>query len=493
MLKTWDIFDTLIARRCVFPQSIFQIVEQVSKVGGFVQARIAAERNVSMRGKGYSFDDIYDELQRITNAPKNICDNLKKLEYDIEFEQSIPITENICQVKAGDVLISDMYLPENFIRRLLDKAGLLAPVEIVITNNGKSSGRIWKQLADQKEFVFHIGDNQNADIRNPRLVGFESALTILSNPTSIEQYLLQKDFNFGAYLREIRLRNPFSEEIKRIYWQLFTINIGILILLVQQIDSLQKKYGFEYLVFAGRDTYYLRLLYEKYKRERGETPTPNDYLYYSRKLVRNSGKEMAKYFAAKINNRKALIMDLYGTGAHLNNLRENFGLNFSILICLKLDVKVTQILYPNMLFIENWISALDSKYDDTLNKEKIFILQEKGKFKFSDAIEPLNRATHNSPVRLKTVQIDEKIFPKVIFSESNDTENFDVFEQCFSEVLRSKIISSTYAANEAAKFEELLLPLISVLNNSSVSLPLRGQHQLAEQVDRIENMVAQRK
>lgn len=74
-------------------------------------AKIAAERNVSMRGK-------------ITNAPKNICDNLKKLEYDIEFEQSIPITENIRKVTAGDVLFSDIYLPENFIRRLLDKAGL---------------------------------------------------------------------------------------------------------------------------------------------------------------------------------------------------------------------------------------------------------------------------------------------------------------------------------------------------------------------------------
>lgn len=216
-------------------------------------------------------------------------------------------------------------------------------------------------------------------------------------------------------------------------------------------------------------------------------------LYYSGKLVRNSGEEMAKYFSAKINNRKALMIDLYGTGTHLNNLRENFGLNFSILICLTLDLKVTQRLYPNMPLIENWISALDSKYDNAPNRANFFISKEAGKLNFSDSIEPLNRATHNSPVRLKTVQIDEKIFPKVIFSESNDTENFDVPEQCFNEVLRSKMISSTYAANEAAKFEELLLPLISVINNSSVSLPLRGQHQINNEVDRIENMIAQKK
>ena len=454
-----------------------------------------------MRGKGYSFDDIYEELQRITNAPKNICDNLKKLEYDVEFEQSIPISENIRKVKAGDILISDMYLPENFIRRLLEKAGLLTPVEIIITNNGKSSGRIWKQLSDQKEFVFHIGDNQNADIKNPRLAGLESALTILSNPTPIEQYLLQRDFNFGAYLREIRLRNPFSEEIKRIYWQLFTINIGILILFVQQLNRLQKKYGFEYLGFAGRDTYYLRLLYEKYKRERGETPTPNDYLYYSRKLTRNSGEEMAKYFAAKIENRKALIIDLVGSGIHIEYFRKKAGLTFSNLICICFRGESAKKAYADAKPPENLIPFTENPETSVGNNAYFYFIDcgvKKMPFYPSVDIENLNRATHNSPVRLKTVQIDKKIFPEVIFSESNDTENFDVFEQCFNEVLRSKIISSTYAANGGTKFEELLLPLISVINNSLVSLPLRGQHQIIEQVDRnilrvFENMVAEKK
>ncbi len=147
MIKTWDIFDTLIARRCVLPQTVFQIVERATNSIGFVQARIESEHNASMRGN-YSLDDIYEEFRLLTNAPKNICDTLKKLECDVEIEQSIPITENIRQVKVGDVLISDMYLPETVIRRMLTKAGLLVPVEILITSGGKSSGRIWKEFAD---------------------------------------------------------------------------------------------------------------------------------------------------------------------------------------------------------------------------------------------------------------------------------------------------------------------------------------------------------
>ena len=481
MIKTWDIFDTLIARRCIYPHAIFQIVEQVTNSVGFVQARILAERNASRYGN-FNLDNIYEEFQLITNASKNICDTLKKLEYDIEFEQSIPITENIRQVKSGDILISDMYLPENFIRRLLDKAGLLVPVEIVITSNGKSSGRIWKQLAEQRKVLFHIGDNFGSDIKNPRFAGFESALTVLSNPTPVEEYILQKDFNFGAYLREIRLRNPFSEEIKRIYWQLFTLNIGILILLVQQIDELQKKCGFEYLGFCGRDTHYLRLLYEKYKRERGETPTPNDYLYYSRKLVRNSDKELAKYFSAKINNRKALMIDLIGTGVHLNILRKKYALNYAVLISIHNNEETTKRIYPNLYEARVWLPV--AKESNTKNNNAdFFIIELKENLNINDTIESLNRATHNSPIRLNALYVGEKIISNAVFSENDDIENFDVLENCLREVLKSKLVTSIYASVGGLELEEFLLLFLKALTTYSVSLPLRTKHQLIEQVD----------
>ena len=444
MLKTWDIFDTLIARRCVFPHIVFQIVERKSNIQGFTQVRMVAEKNVSSHGN-YNLINIYEEFKRLTKAPENLCDALKKLECDVELEQSIPITENIRQVKAGDVLISDMYLPEELLRRMLNKAGLLAPVEIVVTSGGKSSGRIWQQLAQNKSFVFHIGDNPESDLKNSRLAGLESALTVLSNPIPVEQYLMSKDFDFGAYLREIRLRNPFAEEIKRTYWQLFTLNIGILILLVQQIDALQKKYGFEYLGFCGRDTHYLRLLYEKYKFDRGEVPTPNDYLYYSRKLVRNSGAEVAKYFSAKINGRKSLMIDLRGTGAHLNNLREMFDLDFSILICIIPSKQSGQKMYPDMSRVENFCSALDDGADVYIDKMSLFLTDTDSKIPDSDAIELLNRSTHNSPLRLANVTLGDKIVPEIFFSAINDTENFDVLEGCLNEVLNSKPAWSSYA------------------------------------------------
>ena len=194
MLKTWDIFDTLIARRCIASVNVFKIMEQVTKIAGFTNVRLFAERNLINRGENYTLDDIYKEFLNITDATPQLCDNLKKLECDTEIEQAIPITENILQVKSGDILISDMYLPEKIIRKMLEKCGLIVPVEIVITSNGKSSGRIWKQIAAQNQFVFHIGDNEISDIKNPRDVGFDSVLTTLSRPNTFENFLLKKDF-----------------------------------------------------------------------------------------------------------------------------------------------------------------------------------------------------------------------------------------------------------------------------------------------------------
>lgn len=221
----------------------------------FFGIRKTAEQNILSRKKNCTLDLIYDEFQKITQAPKIICDRLKKLECDVELAQSISIIENIRHVRSGDILISDMYLPKELIRRMLHKAGLLVPVEIVITSNGKNSGRIWKQLADQKISLFHIGDNEFSDLINPRRFNLDSSLDIRSRPNFVEQFLMQHDFNFAAYLREIRLRNPFSEEIKRLYWDCFTLNVDILILIVRHLNDLQKKHGFEYLGFCGHDTY----------------------------------------------------------------------------------------------------------------------------------------------------------------------------------------------------------------------------------------------
>ena len=139
-LRTWDIFDTLIARKCVFPHIVFQIIEQISKINGFANIRGAAAEVAGKTVENCTLDDIYDVMCKISNIPHQIAEKLKQLECNVEIDQIIPITENLNQVKSGDILISDMYLPDEVILKMLDKVGLSVPIELVITLDGKARG-----------------------------------------------------------------------------------------------------------------------------------------------------------------------------------------------------------------------------------------------------------------------------------------------------------------------------------------------------------------
>ena len=484
MLRTWDIFDTLIARKCIFPVNVFHIIEQISQVKGFVNIRIISEQTIAKINTNYKLNDIYNVMCQISNINVQLAEKLKKLECDIEIDQAIPINENLHQVKSGDILISDMYLPEKIIAKMLDKVGLFVPVEIVVTSNGKSSNRIWQQIKEQNEYLFHTGDNEINDVKNPRLFDFDSSWTILSRVNDFENLLLNKDYNFASYLRELRLKNPFNEEIKQIYWTMFVMNIGILLLLIPIIDKIQKKYGFEYLGFCGRDVYYMYCLYKKFKLDKNENELSIDYLYYSRKLVVNSEKDLTKYFGDRIKNKKALLIDLYGTGMHLNKLREETNLNYSIMICKWMGYNTAINTYPKMNLSQNWTNI---EYDDKLASMEylnfcIIDLDREGWPK-KDHLELVNRATHNSPIRMKAITIDDKIIPKVTFSEVNDTENLDVFELCMKEILNSKIQWSIM--NDIKDIIMTVKSLLLIFNAHADKLIFKNKHFMQEIADTI--------
>ena len=488
MLRTWDIFDTLIARRCVFPQRVFDIVEQRLGVKNFANMRKTAEQLILNIGINFKLGDIYDVMWQIFKLDKQTTDRWKQVELDVEFEQAIPIAENINQVCSGDVLISDMYLPTDSVRRMLEKCGLFVPVEVIISNNVKSNGKIWKQFREQGLFVMHTGDNEISDVAKPREFGMESSWTVLHRPTPLETQLLKIDFEFGAYLRELRLANPFDEEVKRNYWSLFVINVGILILIAQLIDRVQKTYGFEYLGFCGRDTYYMRQIYRRLKSDRNEPIPANDYLYYSRKLVKNSEEDLIKYFANEIDGRRALMIDLFGTGTNLSMLRSRAKLNYSILLCILLEHKLAAEIYSEIrqFLPADWIGVKDALSDTHTQGafEKVDLClfdRVKDALPVIDNVELFNRATHNSPIKLKAGEFDKTIIPAITFTAINDTENLDVFETCMKRVLQSKIQWTKLERTEdLLSLSKLLILSFDIQAKQSI---FRSQHNLQEVIE----------
>lgn len=153
----------------------------------------------------------------------------------------------------------------------------------------------------------------------------------------------------------------------------------------------------------------------------------------------------------KIKNRKALFLDLIGTGYRLHQLRG--VLNYSLLICCHLSKKFSETYHKPEEMPAKWISFIDNP--DAPNESKnafYFVGYEDGERYIGPANEVFNRATHNSPIRLNLAQVDEKILPLVTFSQVNDTKNFDVFEACLHEVLNSNIVWSNLRRKDILEY-----------------------------------------
>lgn len=188
-------------------------MERKNNVQGFAKMRILAEQRAVKKYRNYTLDNIYQEIQALLQVSDEFICNLKQMELDVEYEQAIPVLQNINRVQAGDLLLSDMHLPKFFIQKILKKVGLRVPVELVITSGGKSSGEVWKELFNQNVHVLHVGDHAVSDIQIPGEMGMDVEMSVLTNLNPVETYLIeQKEFDLAAHLRSIRLKNSYEKK-----------------------------------------------------------------------------------------------------------------------------------------------------------------------------------------------------------------------------------------------------------------------------------------
>lgn len=85
MIKSFDVFDTLIGRLCYDGHSIFEIIEKRYNIRNFKKTRI----NLEIIHK--DIDIIYNEMSKYY---KN-SEELKKYELELEYILSFPIKENL--------------------------------------------------------------------------------------------------------------------------------------------------------------------------------------------------------------------------------------------------------------------------------------------------------------------------------------------------------------------------------------------------------------
>ena len=291
-MNSFDVFDTLIGRRFVTSNIIWEQIQHEFNHENFARDRVGADNGQR------SLEEIYEAFGG--------TDAEMAREIELEIENAFPIYKNIQKVKDGDVLISDMYLPAWAIMMMLRNAGFDKQVTIYQSNGDKANGKVWEMIKPD----LHLGDNMHSDVTMPRNAGIQAEHYEGTGLNVAETNIVSKNFNILAMMmREVRLRHDmtFNEKINDIARN---YNLPFLFCFAELVKR-TKKYN-QNIVFLGRDTY---LLYKIYHEYYGQC----SYLPFSRALAFKTPSDAVTYLNTQ-SPPNALYVDLSSTGATWQHL-----------------------------------------------------------------------------------------------------------------------------------------------------------------------------
>ncbi len=235
VLYSFDIFDTLIQRKCLSPAGIFVYVKQKMYkstvlfpkflMENYKEIRAWCESNVreyyrktlELREDNrleITFDEIFDRMAEVYKLSEEQISLLKEWELEAEYDACIPYKEHIDILKKlysdGEqiVLISDMYLSEDFVRKMLHKADpVFDNIPLFLSSTygvQKSTKQLYLKVFsyfDNYDFTewIHYGDNPHADCKMPQQLGIKTINHNISKWYPYEQKYLTPNGSYDAY------------------------------------------------------------------------------------------------------------------------------------------------------------------------------------------------------------------------------------------------------------------------------------------------------
>lgn len=339
-VNSYDMFDTLIARKCGSYLGIFEEVADSIHQPKFIEIRRKSESELYSKGE-FTFEDIYDNMinhmkefdasawnttllsiyRAKVDDPKSLSKMMREIEISAERRNLIPIKENMDKLQPGDIIVSDMYLSQDFLKEFVPHY-----VSVIVTNNGKAEGTIWSKLLEHYDIVSHTGDNEHSDVKTPSEHGIACQLSTETKRTVVEETLAEKYSLpiIASNCRDLRLKtykkDPIHREMENIETQ---VNIPLLFCIAEHIDRMAIKYEFDNILVSARDGEKLsRILDMREKYRIGSRRYDVSYFYSSRMSRRNASDSYLSYVNKMVNNRKTLIVDLDGTGWTLRHLKD---------------------------------------------------------------------------------------------------------------------------------------------------------------------------
>ena len=176
---SFDLFDTLITRKVLFPTDIFDLVDEALKERGIHIEDFHKKRQESemllLKTCAPKLEEIYEKLlEQCEPAPEISAAELALLEWELDFKTVIP-REAVCEIfnelhRAGKTVsvVSDTFYRAEQLKTLLNQCGVDGSCAVFASCEygvGKTQGLfdIYKKTILAETYL-HIGDNEVADI-----------------------------------------------------------------------------------------------------------------------------------------------------------------------------------------------------------------------------------------------------------------------------------------------------------------------------------------
>lgn len=303
-LASFDIFDTVLIRKCGRPGNIFHLLAQKlypddeAKKVAFIQWRRQAEGRVASRIKGRetTIASIYTDADVAVFSdytPAQLIEAEKEIEANnLTANPAVKSIIEKCRAEGKTIcFISDMYLDSEFLAQILKREGCLVGNEKVYVSceegARKSTGTLYDKVRGHLNPTYweHYGDHPMSDVKRAKEKGINATL-INTAFTESEKHLADNSKQHGYELsclaglqRAARITNGNNA-----YSAIAADFVApAYIPYVQFVLEKAKEQGIKRLYFLSRDSYILQKIAECKQSEFPDIELR--YLFVSRKAL----------------------------------------------------------------------------------------------------------------------------------------------------------------------------------------------------------------
>jgi len=219
---SFDLFDTLLLRRVLFPNDMFWVVGWSALYRNelpddwtearFKKARIDAEYRARVRAETeIDLDDIYAEFADKEGFSAEEVEKLKSREIRVE-ENHIDANPYVLEfyehcIAQGKrvILVSDMYLPHDAVEWMLERKGIAGYERLFMSSTyrkTKYEGDLFPFVASEMGVngskILHIGDNYNSDV----IIAQKQGWNAHHYPSVREAAIYANDIRFRAMYQD---------------------------------------------------------------------------------------------------------------------------------------------------------------------------------------------------------------------------------------------------------------------------------------------------